>query len=582
MKRNMKKIKYFFGYVIVLGLLQQSCKKSDLAALNTQPGIVPTAPPANLFLSATLATQNSFEYFYDLNRFISPLAQIFTNDNKGVSNGTFTEGNSLSYRYGDFLGTTSSTDLPRPYTGAGNYLTDAERQFNLLPDANKAQRSSWVPIFHILKAYYGFYVSDVFGSIPYTQAFRAKEGITRPASDPQQALFDTLDVQLKSAVAALKAVPATDVSMANYDLYYGTKSDVVTKWIKAANSLRLKIAMRLMKRNSAKMAAIASEVLSDNVGVMASNDDSWLFKPNNKFTGNGGNWDPFSLGGGGKGIKGTIDFMWNNTDPRIRLYYQKNNYSPDNIKLAIDSGKLAPGTTEPARRYIGSYASHDAATSPANARLQNTVYVNGSLSMDTLSHIQSRLISPGSLDGAPAAVNNSATFILISYADVCFMRAELAARGVTAEDAQTWYNNGIEASINMYNDIAALAQIVGYLPVDPTEIANYKNAPNVKYVAAKALEQITTQAYINFFLQPNEAWALIKRTGSPNATTALVYETFMIQGTVAPYPRRATINYPSQADDNYANKKAAIDAMATDPDFGVPADNTGRVWWDKK
>jgi hypothetical protein len=56
----------------------------------------------------------------------------------------------------------------------------------------------------------------------------------------------------------------------------------------------------------------------------------------------------------------------------------------------------------------------------------------------------------------------------------------------------------------------------------------------------------------------------------------------MINGKLAPYPRRATLQYPSQADDNYANEKAAIDAMVADPNFGVPGDNTGRVWWDSK
>jgi|GEM_PF-203076 len=572
----MKKTKYIIASVMALALLQESCKKSELADLNTQPGIVPTAPPASLFLGATLATQNSFEYYYDLNRFAFPLSQIFTNDAKGVSTSVFTEGNSLQYRYGDFLGTTSTITLPIPYTGAGNYLTDAERQFNKQPDAFKASRASWVPIFHILKAYYGFYVSDVFGTIPYTQAFKAQEGITKPVYDPQQALFDTLDTQLKSAVAALKAVASSEVTLGEYDLYYGTKTAPVTKWIRAANSLRLKIAMRLMKRDAAKMASIATEVLSDNVGVLASNDDTWALRTNNKFTGTGGNWDPRPPGRA-KGIKGTVDFMWNNSDPRIPLYYKQNNYSQANIDLAIDAGKLNGGTTEPTRRYVGSYASPDAANAAVNDRLETPVFVSGDLTLDTLSSIQDRLISPGDDNGT-----GSATFILISYADVCFMRAELAARGVTADNAQTWYNNGIEASINMYHDIAALAMVPGVAAIDPADVTAYQNATDVKYNAATALEQITTQAYLNFFLQPNEAWALIKRTGYPNATTKLVYETFMINGTPAPYPRRATINYPNEANDNYANQKAAIDAMVADPDFGVPADNTGRVWWDKK
>ena len=576
----MKNLRYIIGFVTLLSMAGQSCTKKDFAKLNTDPDILQTAPPPGLFLSATLYTQNSFEYYYDLNRFIFPISQIFTNSAKGVASNTLTEGNTLQYRYNDFYSASTTN-------GAGNYLTEAERQFRKLSAAYQAARLSWAPTFRILKAYYAFYVSDVYGSVAYAQAFQAKEGIQRPTYNTQQELFTILDAQLKAAVDTLKMAKASSVekTLGSYDLYYGTKADEITKWIKAANSLRLKIAMRLMKRDPAKMASIATEVLSDAVGVMASNDDSWLLQPNNAYTGSAnGNWYNFGSTGG-KGIKGTIDFMWNNTDPRIHLLYKYNNYTQANIELAIDSNRLSAGSTEPSRRYVGSYASFDAANAAANSRLQNTVFVNGSLTLDTLSFIQDRLISPGNKDSSGANGTGSATFILISYADVCFMRAELAARGVTADNAQTWYNNGITASINMYNNIASLAKVAnwGYEAAADSSIARYvTTAPDVKYNAAKALEQITTQAYINYFLQPNEAWALIKRTGYPNATTTLVYETFKINGAVAPYPRRATINYPSESSDNYANQKAAIDAMTADADFGVPVDNTGRVWWDKK
>ena len=576
----MKKLQYIIGFFTLLSMTQLSCTKKELAKLNTDPDILASAPPAGLFLSATLYTQNSFEYYYDLNRFIFPISQIFTNSSKGVSSNTLTEGNTLQYRYNDFYSASTTN-------GVGNYLTDAERQFKKLTAAQQAARTSWIPIFHILKAYYAFYVSDVYGSVAYTQAFQAKEGILQPTYNSQQELFDTLDLQLKAAVATLKtaAASSSETQLGSYDLYFGTKADEITKWIKAANSLRLKIAMRLMKRDAAKMASIATEVLSDAVGVMASNDDNWLFTPNNSYTGGAaGNWDPFSSGGGGKGIKGTIDFMWNNTDPRIHLLYKYNNYTQANINTAIAAGKLSAGTTEPTRRYVGSYASFDAANASANSRLQNTVSVNGSLTLDTLSSIQDRLISPGNKDSSGSNGTGSATFILISYADVCLMRAELAARGVTSDNTQTWYEAGITASIGMYDAIATQAKVTGwgYKAAGSTETTAYLASTDVAYNSAKALEQITTQEYINYFLQPNEAWALVKRTGYPNASTTLVYETFMVNGSTAPYPRRATINYPSESSDNYANQKAAIDAMAADADFGVPADNTGRVWWDKK
>ena len=69
----------------------------------------------------------------------------------------------------------------------------------------------------------------------------------------------------------------------------------------------------------------------------------------------------------------------------------------------------------------------------------------------------------------------------------------------------------------------------------------------------------------------------------PNKTTALANEDIIIDGTVKQIPRRAALSAPDPTDLNYANKKAALDAMAAEPGFGSsPSDMLGRVWWDKQ
>jgi hypothetical protein len=165
------------------------------------------------------------------------------------------------------------------------------------------------------------------------------------------------------------------------------------------------------------------------------------------------------------------------------------------------------------------------------------------------------------------------------------MRAEIAARGyvTTGGSAEDWYNKGVEASILFWDDAANKAKTEDYSPVTNTEINDYLNAPDVKFNSAKALEQIAIQSYINFEKQPNEAWALYKRTGMPNSTTALANENIVIDGVVKAIPRRAAISLPTSTDPNYANKQAAIEEMEQNPDFGSgPSDVFGRVWWDKK
>ena len=104
----------------------------------------------------------------------------------------------------------------------------------------------------------------------------------------------------------------------------------------------------------------------------------------------------------------------------------------------------------------------------------------------------------------------------------------------------------------------------------------------IKYDPAKGVEQIIIQEYINYFKQPNEAWALIKRTGMPNNTTMLALEKLMADGTEQQIPRRAALTIPTKADLNFQNITDAYNAMAQDAGFGTgPTDFYGRVWWDK-
>ncbi|HTE07433.1 MAG TPA: SusD/RagB family nutrient-binding outer membrane lipoprotein, partial [Flavitalea sp.] len=172
-------------------------------------------------------------------------------------------------------------------------------------------------------------------------------------------------------------------------------------------------------------------------------------------------------------------------------------------------------------------------------------------------------------------------FPTITYAEYCLMRAEFIERGITGGSAEEWYNKGIEASLRFYDARAAAAMLPDYTPLTDGEISDYLATPDVKYDASKGLEQIITQAYLNFFKQPNEAWANYKRTGMPNSSTALANETITIDGTARAIPRRAQLTAPAETDQNFDTKTAALQEMATDPAFGQgPGDGFGRTWWD--
>ncbi|MDB5276214.1 MAG: SusD/RagB family nutrient-binding outer rane lipoprotein [Ferruginibacter sp.] len=554
----MKFYKYSYLAILAVSLALGSCKKSAFVELNTDPGVLYSIKPEEQFLNAAIqAHGQDFEQFYDNYRRIMFWTQQST-ANAGNGSVTLKTVGNFNSRYGVF------------YPTLGSVLTDVQVLISKLPDAEKPKYDQINAIADIPKIYYAFYVSDINGSLPYTEAFQARYGGTlTPKYETQQELYALWDKRLKEVIALLKAPPATaQVSLGKNDLYF--HGDVAL-WAKAASALRLRMAMRLMKRDEATATAIVKEVIADASNLMTSNAEGWVFYADVSFTA-GGNWAPDEF----RAPKPTVDFMFSQSDPRLRLFYKKNNYTQANMNAAIAKGLYPAGTIVSARQYVGAPVSPDVVKTVSSWFVQKKVDDN--LALDTVSYLQWRMFQPA--NGGGTGKN---FFPLISYADELFMRAELAAKGITTEDAQALYYAGIDASISFYDKAAADAKLEDYTAVTPDELTAYKASPAIMYSAPKALEQIAIQSYINFFKQPNEAWALYKRTGYPNATTALANENIMIDGTLYQIPRRAAISAPSTSDLNAINKQAALDNMKADPDFGTAIDDLyGRVWWDKK
>ncbi|HKO78894.1 MAG TPA: SusD/RagB family nutrient-binding outer membrane lipoprotein [Chitinophagaceae bacterium] len=555
----MKLFKYSYLSVLAASLLIGSCKKADFVELNTNPAVLYSIKPEEQFLNAPIQIHgHDFEQFYDNYRRIMYWMQQSTAQEGNGPITLKTLGN-FNYRYGNF------------YPSVGATLTDVQKLIEKLPEEDQAKYAQIKAISEVLRIYYAFYVSDINGSIPYSEAFQARYGGTlTPTYESQQALFTLWNKSLKDLTAALKATPSvTQVSLGKNDLYFNGDPAL---WAKAAAGLRLRLAMRLMKRDAATAAAIANEVIADAANLMTSNAESWVLYADVSFT-SGGNWSPVGF----RAPKPTVDFMWDNSDPRLRLFYQKNNYTQANLTAAIAAGVYPASTAWNPRQYVGAPISPDVVATTAKSWFV-AKKVTDVLSLDTVSYLQYRMFQPA-IDGG----TGKNFFPIITYADELFMRAELAASGVTTEDAEALYYKGIDASIQFYDLAAKNAKLPDYTAVTDAEITAYKAAADVSYDPAKALNQIAVQAYINFYKQPNEAWALFKRTGMPNSTTVLANEDIRIDNTVYQIPRRAALSAPSSSDLNKANKQAALDDMIKDPSFGTSIEDVyGRVWWDKQ
>ncbi|SDF96631.1 SusD/RagB family nutrient-binding outer membrane lipoprotein [Chitinophaga filiformis] len=558
------KFKKYGIYAMMLSTFA-ACQKSKFAEINTDPEKLPTVTPEGQFVNAVVQIHSGdFEYYYDFYRTIMPFTEMTTLNGGNTANFISDNTGNANNRYGYY------------YTRVGNNLVNVVKLIEAMPAEDQAKRAHEKAIAKLMNIYYAWYVSDINGSIPYSEAFQARYGGTiTPKYDTQAALYDLWDTELKAIAATLADNSVAQTTYGSNDPYYG---GVSAKWLKCANSLRLKIASRLSKVAPEKLKSIATEVLAAG-GLFEDNSDDLELVAGDKFT-EGGNWNPLGF----HSSKSLVDFMLANADPRLRVFYQKNDYSAENFNLAVAQGALPAGSVQPTNRYVGAFSSPDAVSAnPGYFRTRKIINAKGlEQNLDTVSLIQYRLFQPEyTYDNLPGT--GHVTFPLLSYADICFLRAELAAKGIAGSDAEGWYYKGVEASIRNYDAMAATAKLPDYVPVTDAEIANYKNSPGVKYVAGNGEALIASQAFLNYYKNPNEAWAILKRLGMPNASTPLALEVMKASGVVQVIPRRASLNVADETNLNIANNKAALAEMAQNPDFGEgPSDIFGRVWWDKK
>jgi hypothetical protein len=273
--------------------------------------------------------------------------------------------------------------------------------------------------------------------------------------------------------------------------------------------------------------------------------------------------------------------MSQTADPRLRTFYQQSGINTQDIfDSAKAQGALPDTLTWDGQAYRGQYVSPG--TSSDATRSFWFQKLSFSYKGVTQSLNYPSMIQPGltyyTYNNTTGGIN---MFPIITYADVCFMRAELRQRGLDNDpmSAQDLYNAGITASINNYDQWGKNTLAPDYTPLGAGEISNYLTQPGIAFNPGNALEQICVQEYLNYFVVPNECWALLKRTGYPSATgNILRLEDVSAYGIM---PRRYPITAPLLSDLNYNNETIAIDSMVTEPNFGQINDITGRVWWDQ-
>ncbi|SJZ51983.1 Starch-binding associating with outer membrane [Chitinophaga eiseniae] len=557
--------------VAVAGMMLTACTK-NFEDLNQNPQVSEDVPPEMLITQSEKGiVDRDFDWFYD----------AYTYQLQWMQFGVAAPGSSPT---GLFSPTNTNDFYNAFYKGIGRNLVEMEAVVSRKPEAERAQYGNVLAIAKILKVYSAWRASDANGSMPYSNAFQARSDANfTPTYDTQEKLFPMWDTELKAAITTLQSGLSGQASPGNAEIFY---SGDIAKWVKAANVLRIKLAMRQLKRTPDKATAIIKDAMAVKDGLFVNNADEWKFLSADASFARAGNWamdnNPLSAS------KNMLDYMYNNNDPRLGIFYEKNSYTKELVDSLIKGGAFPASAQYNERRYFGLPASPDRRSVKADSVIFNVkrykMTFNGkevTRTVDTVSAVQRRLFDLDAENGN----NNGARYTqpILSYAEQCFMLAELAVRGIITGTAETYYKNGVEASIKAYDDMGREAKIRDYAPLDAAAIAAYLDKPNVAFTGANdvLLEKINIQNFLNLFKSPWEAWGAWKRAGIPKVGGILPFEPMQVAGQNVVIPRRWMLPQPTIA--NQTNWRNAITEMQQTGEYGN-ADNdfTGRVWWDKK
>lgn len=387
-------------------------------------------------------------------------------------------------------------------------------------------------IARILKVLQMSIITDLYGDVPYSEAGLGYLKLNyTPKYDDQQSIY--MDM-LKELDEAGKAFDNTAHIPATADFVYGGD---LAKWTKFANSLMLRLAMRMQKVDAATAQTWAKKALDG--GVMSNNSETFSIKYNN----DGGtatiNSNSYNLGpadnpnrdevtkGSIQWSKTLIDLMKSRNDPRIST-----------ISI-LKSGDATPANQKGLPNGL------DASTLQA---------LTGEIGADTYSRPN------------PILYKATDPYILLPYAEVEFMKAEAIERGWYSGDAASEYKAGQAAAIsqlgvNVGAPVIADADIVAYQAANPYPAAG---AFDQKFAQIENEMFILTASTLNGF----EGWANYRRTGLP-VLTPTNYPNNATGGTIM---RR--LRYPGGEAGVNPNYKIASDKMGGDK-------FTSRMWWDK-
>lgn len=613
MKAN--KIFIALSLLTVVGLT--SCR-DKFAELNQKPDAVTVAEPSYLATRAmTLFETNDYTFWF----YNQPLFAKWTQ--MGAS-GSFSEST-----YSVPTGVNRQTS----YITMLNYRNDIKK---FIEANDRADAEAYAAMCGVLAVYGAIYAIDINGDIQYTEASQYRYGgKLTPDYDKVEALYDLFVEELNDYIKVFQ--DDSQVVVGNQDIIFGGD---LGKWAKLANTLKLKIAVRLYNQNASKAGQIAQGVLSNSAGYIDSMDDAFIYHKADAATGGDLAYQTGNSYSGwiASSSENVINYMLASYDPRVRFFYYKNGFNSKVIQEFIDEGKvldLPPFVQEniildeegnfkdyivgePWCRYYGIpvvWSMSDEYDAYLGVYFETTdryqlVVGDARKSYSWSSGLNEEMIR-GRVDftlptipGGPVIQDTEDVpwwGLYLGAGETNLYLAELRQLGaITTGSAQSYYERGVELSVKEWDFIAGKNKIpyygttYGYDPMEESielkdgEIAAMLATDAVKWDGS--LEKIYLQQLMNFTMMPDEMFVTARRSGYPKVgSTLLPFVDFGSKFARTAIPRRFEFTEPAPTDIMHdirlANLKDQGFTPGTNqsgPGFATTSVlNTERIWQDK-
>lgn len=409
------------------------------------------------------------------------------------------------------------------------------------------ERQDAYALAQILKVYAMHRITDMYGPIPYSRLGSDDKTIVYDSQeDVYKSFFRELDEAIEELTSFVEGYGANMRPFRKFDLIYD--GDYV-KWIKFANTLKLRLAMRIRYADPGAAKKYAEEAVAHPFGVLTENADNALLKTKGSTIINHPLkmiWDDYKDTRMSANME---SFLVGYKDPRLAVYFQPATFGGPNK-----------------REYIG--------------------VRSGAAMMSVLAETYRECSAPNIVVSTPVQ--------WMVAPEAYFLRAEGALLGWTMNGtAEELYKAGISKSFEQHGVVGAdtYSQNDTNKPIPFMDIVYGENSVSAssKYLSSitvkwdetaspeNKLERIITQKWLAIYPDGQEAWSEFRRTAYPKLfpvasnTSGGVVDT-EIQIRRIPYPL-AEYRKP---DSGPEIEKAVAKYLGGKDTGGV------RLWWDKK